>query len=145
MSPDVLETVYYPTLVLGTLEDEAVLGALVPRDLVSHLLQLVPSLWRLREAALLEKVLTVVKHPRVGEPRHTVDPVLVDEGIYRGLQELLLLGLGEAVGDVQDPAVRGELRRPDDVAAYDVYLRGPGLELGPQLVEELSRVGGHLP
>ena len=52
--------------------------------------------------------------------------------------------VGELVGEVLYPALRGELDRPDGVASYDVYVAASGLELGSQLVEILSRVGGHL-
>jgi hypothetical protein len=129
--PDVLEPVNGPALVLGALEGEAVPRARVPHDLEGHLLHLLPGGGGFGEAGLFEEILAVVEHPRVGEPRDAVDGALVDEGVHGCRQELLALALGEAVGDVQDPTVRGELGRPDHVPAYDVYLGGGGLQLGP--------------
>ncbi len=61
VGPDVLETVAHPALVLGALEDVAVLDALVLLDLVGHLLQLVPGLGGLGVAGLLQQVLAIVE------------------------------------------------------------------------------------
>ena len=64
--------------------------------------------------------------------------------MYGPLDELLLLTLGKLVGDVEEPAVCGELRGPDHVRAEHVYVAAAGLKLGPELIEVLARVGRHL-
>src|SRR5215216_4845239 len=143
VGPDVLQSVAYPALVIRALEEEAVFGARVLRGLDGHLLELVPGLGGRGVAGLLEEIDAGVEQPRVFEPRYRIDSVLVDAGIYGSGQELVLLRLGEIVGEVLDPALRGELDRPDDVAPDDVYVAAPGLELGPDLVEILPRIGGH--
>jgi hypothetical protein len=81
------------------------------------------------EAALLEEVLAVVEQPSVGVPWDAPDLAVVGVGLHGSGQERL--GIGEAVGEVEDPAVGSELGRPDHVSPYDVYLTATGLELGP--------------
>jgi len=143
VGPDVLEPVAHAALVLRPLEDEPERQALVLLRLFGLLDQLLPGLRRPGEAGLLQEVLAVVEETRVGVPGDAEDAVLEPHGLHRAREELV--AVREAVGEVCDVAVAGELGGPDDVAPDHVYVAGSGLELGPELVEVLARVGGHLP
>ena len=48
--------------------------------------------------------------------------------------------LREAVREVGDPTARGQLGGPDDVAQDHVEVLPAGLELGPELIQALSRI-----
>src|SRR3712207_5335464 len=109
-----------------------------------HLLHLVPRLRRLGEASLLQEIPAIVEHPRVGEPRNAIDVALVLHGPERPCEVLLLPDSGEAVGEVEDVAVGGELCWPDDVPAYHVHARLARLQLGLYLLEVIGARGGHL-
>jgi hypothetical protein len=113
--PHVLEGVHDATLVLRPLEDVTVPRSPLVPHLPDHLLHLVPGLGGLGEAALLEEVLAVVEHPRVREPRYAPDLALVVHSLQRPVEVVVLLPGGKAVGEVEDPAVCGELRGPDHI------------------------------
>src|SRR5919112_1041449 len=76
--------------------------------------------------------------------RHTVNLAFVGEGPYRSVYKPVPLALGEALGDVRNPAVCGELCRPDGVSCDDIRFTTSGLEFGLDLVEVLPVVRGHL-
>ena len=65
---------------------------------------------------------------------------IVDYGLDRAWQKRLLLALREAVGEVGDPTALGQLGGPDDVAQDYVELLSASLQLGPELVQALSRI-----
>src|SRR5215210_3585554 len=143
VGPDVLAAVAHSALVFGPLEGEPGLSTSVLLGLEGHLLQLLPGRRCLGKAALLQQVPAVVEKTRVRVPRDAPDLAVVGVRPYRPGQERV--GVGETVGEVEDVAASSELGWPDDVPSDHVYLAAPSLELGPQLVEVLTRILGHLP
>src|SRR4029453_5876884 len=115
--PDILEAVAHAALVICALEDEARSDPRVLLHCERHLLELLPGLGSIGEAALLEEGLAVVEQPGVRIPWHAPDLAVVGVCLHRSRQESI--SVGETVGEVEDPAVGSELRRPDHVAAYD--------------------------
>ena len=143
--PDVLQAVDDASLVLRPLEDVAELRPRVGPYPVGHLLHLVPGLGGFGEAALLQQILPVVEHPGVGEPRDGPGLAVV-LGRFDGAAQVLGLHPGRnAVREVQDVALGGELGRPDHVPPDHVDGGLPRLKLGLYLLEVVVARGGGRP
>ncbi len=143
--PDVLQPVYHPTLVVGPLENVAMLHAGISLHSLGLLLQLVPRSGGSAYAALFEEILAVEEHPGVREPWHPVYRALVGIGLH-GVREVPLARFPvEEFGEVGDPTLRREGGRPGDVAADDVDPLAAGLKLGAELLVVLTGVRRHLP
>ena len=123
------EEVHREALVLLALVDEAVAGSLG-----GFRVELLPGL------GLGYLVLLVVDQSGVGEERRAPVLVLILGGFHSGGNEPVLVGFHQ-LGLVQQPALGGELRGPDDVRDEDVALGGLAFEPLHDLRARLIRGG----
>src|SRR5215204_6286921 len=128
---------------LAALEDVPVPGAEVRLHLPGHLFHLVPRRGRFGETGPLQ-VPAAKEHPGVGEPRYAPGLTLVLDSLQGAVEVAFFHAVGEAIREVEDVAIGGELRRSGDVARDHVHVGLAGLQFGPHLLEVLGAGGGHL-